>query len=306
MSNQKLTQRPATTTLDDTDLVHVVTDPSGTPTTKKITVADLRTEMQDGVSGGGTNPTDDFVPYNESGSFADSRIKRENTNITAINGGLNTAQTFKVYTSDDGSGNARWIQFAWNGSDTQEILSTASGSGGVTNLRLRVAGSGNGAILGTGGFVPADDRGLDLGGGSNRWNQVICWSVVASSAIGIASNWNMGGYGDGKLQFSAAGGDVTQRFTFGDINGGVALCRTSGQNGYFEIKSGDGTVFRGLRAQYMRPEPVTVANLPSPVEGMMVSVTDSSTATWGATITGGGSNHVLAYYNGTNWTVAAA
>lgn len=41
----------------------------------------------------------------------------------------------------------------------------------------------------------------------------------------------------------------------------------------------------------------------APVEGMTVPVTDSTTATWGATITGGGTNHVLGYYNGTNWTV---
>lgn len=40
------------------------------------------------------------------------------------------------------------------------------------------------------------------------------------------------------------------------------------------------------------------------LEGALVPVTDSSTATWGATITGGGANHVLAYCNGTNWTVA--
>ncbi len=50
---------------------------------------------------------------------------------------------------------------------------------------------------------------------------------------------------------------------------------------------------------------VAFAALPAvPVEGMLVAVTDSNTATWGATIAGGGSNHVLAYYNGTNWTVA--
>lgn len=48
------------------------------------------------------------------------------------------------------------------------------------------------------------------------------------------------------------------------------------------------------------------ANLPSvPTEGMAIPVTDSNTATWGAAIAGGGSNHVLAYYDGTNWTVAA-
>lgn len=42
----------------------------------------------------------------------------------------------------------------------------------------------------------------------------------------------------------------------------------------------------------------------SPIEGMLLGITDSTTAVWGATITGGGTNHVLAYYNGTNWTVA--
>jgi hypothetical protein len=43
----------------------------------------------------------------------------------------------------------------------------------------------------------------------------------------------------------------------------------------------------------------------SPADGTTQAFTDSTTATWGATITGGGSNHVLGYFNGTNWTVAA-
>lgn len=38
-------------------------------------------------------------------------------------------------------------------------------------------------------------------------------------------------------------------------------------------------------------------------EGDSAAVTDSTTATWGATITGSGTLHVLAYCNGTNWTV---
>jgi hypothetical protein len=59
-------------------------------------------------------------------------------------------------------------------------------------------------------------------------------------------------------------------------------------------------------AASLRGTAVAFADVPgTPIEGMMIAVTDSSTNTWGATITGGGSNHVLAYYNGTNWTVAA-
>jgi hypothetical protein len=43
----------------------------------------------------------------------------------------------------------------------------------------------------------------------------------------------------------------------------------------------------------------------SSTEGMQATITDSTTNTWGATITGSGSDHVLGYCDGTNWTVAA-
>ncbi len=58
----------------------------------------------------------------------------------------------------------------------------------------------------------------------------------------------------------------------------------------------------------LRSAPRTFASLPTcaaGTEGGFAAVTDSSTITWGATITGGGGNHVLAYCDGTNWTVAA-
>ncbi|MBV9745157.1 MAG: hypothetical protein JO099_15455, partial [Acidobacteriia bacterium] len=52
----------------------------------------------------------------------------------------------------------------------------------------------------------------------------------------------------------------------------------------------------------------TFSDLPacsSSMEGSRGAVTDSTTNTWGATVTGGGALHVLAYCDGTNWTVAA-
>lgn len=56
-----------------------------------------------------------------------------------------------------------------------------------------------------------------------------------------------------------------------------------------------------------RTQASTYANRPSPaVTGMVITVTDSNTATWGATIAGGGANIVLAFFNGSNWTVAGA
>jgi hypothetical protein len=54
--------------------------------------------------------------------------------------------------------------------------------------------------------------------------------------------------------------------------------------------------------------PVTfsaLASCASGIEGTSSPVTDSTTNILGATITGSGSNHVMAYCDGTNWTVAA-
>lgn len=51
--------------------------------------------------------------------------------------------------------------------------------------------------------------------------------------------------------------------------------------------------------------PVLYAALPaSPTKGMVAFIADGSTATWGATVTGGSNNNVLVVYNGSAWTVA--
>lgn len=50
---------------------------------------------------------------------------------------------------------------------------------------------------------------------------------------------------------------------------------------------------------------VPFSGLPkAPALGSLITVTDSVTTTWGTTIAGGGTNQVLAYFNGSNWTVA--
>lgn len=55
----------------------------------------------------------------------------------------------------------------------------------------------------------------------------------------------------------------------------------------------------------VRLTPVAFEALPaSPLEGMQAWVNDSNTATWGATVAGGGANKILAVYNGANWTCA--
>jgi hypothetical protein len=54
--------------------------------------------------------------------------------------------------------------------------------------------------------------------------------------------------------------------------------------------------------------PVTFSSLPAcsgATEGSRGAVSDSTTNTWGAVVAGGGKLHVLAYCDGTDWTVAA-
>jgi hypothetical protein len=72
----------------------------------------------------------------------------------------------------------------------------------------------------------------------------------------------------------------------------------------FLTVASDGTFLWGLPNN----QPSVFANLAScgpSAEGQSFPVTDSTTNTPGATITGGGSFHVSAYCNGTNWIVAA-
>jgi len=57
----------------------------------------------------------------------------------------------------------------------------------------------------------------------------------------------------------------------------------------------------------MRTGPVAFASAPacsSTIEGALLAITDSTVSTWGSVISGGGTNHVLGYCDGTSWTVA--
>lgn len=64
----------------------------------------------------------------------------------------------------------------------------------------------------------------------------------------------------------------------------------------------------GADTSTMRIAPVLFASLSAPSaanKGQIAVVSDSTTAIWGAPIAGGGANLVLAFCDGTNWTVAA-
>lgn len=93
--------------------------------------------------------------------------------------------------------------------------------------------------------------------------------------------------------------------TAGDITSGsydLGIKRSAA--GVLEVNNGTAGTLRDLMARSVRGAAVSFGSAPAtPVEGMLVAFTDSSTATPGATITAGGANHVLGYYNGTAWKV---
>jgi len=62
--------------------------------------------------------------------------------------------------------------------------------------------------------------------------------------------------------------------------------------------------FRRIGALLSR-RPRLFVELPAvPTDGMLVTVSDAMTAGWGDVVAGGGINVVLAFWNGTQWTVA--
>ena len=135
--------------------------------------------------------------------------------------------------------------------------------------------------------------------------------LTVESILGSAMNAD--GSGAGNPSFNLFSGRLDLAST-GAVNFSSNASATSTMDagirrnapGVLEINSGSSTVYRDILARGLRSNAVTFANaITSPVEGTIQAFTDSSTAVWGETITGGGANHVLGYWNGTAWTVIA-
>lgn len=86
------------------------------------------------------------------------------------------------------------------------------------------------------------------------------------------------------------------------------LCRTSPPGAVTQYCASEAFVSQslagGLKVIQLKPQAFSgLAACTAGLEGSIAPVTDSTTATWGGTIAGSSTNHVLAYCDGTNWTV---
>jgi hypothetical protein len=134
------------------------------------------------------------------------------------------------------------------------------------------------------------------------------WTLFSNGTLNITGGVNLGAAGyignlpsaSGYIYFVA---DAQFRFDNFNSNAGVGL--DVSVNGTLRLRNRLFNADGQFAAASVRGNAVTFANLPAaPVEGMVAWVTDSTVNTWGTVIVGGGANHVLACYNGTNWTVA--
>jgi hypothetical protein len=103
---------------------------------------------------------------------------------------------------------------------------------------------------------------------------------------------------------TTAGTNPSQAILIHGISGGVDTADTSitvDSGGNPTITPPIGSTFRIGAVRAFAALPPCAAG----TEGAQAPVNDSITNVWGAIIIGSGANHVLAYCDGTNWTVAA-
>lgn len=257
--------------------------------------------------GGVVAGTVDTVPkYTSAGAVGNSTLIYDGANVLALRNAANpqTFNLYNVYVS--GSNNSRLE--ASTGAGFAQILAIKAGAGQVQDLYLgtgdagsinfKVAGSVRWSINPSGELIPSADNVRLLGGVVNRIAQLFTGPGTAGSP-GVAIGTTGTGF------FSASNGDMQLAFA------GVATYKWDAAQYYADVDATKalGTASKrwtNLFTYSASLKPVAFAALPAtPAEGWIASITDGSTAIWGATVTGGGANHVLAYYNGSDWTVIA-
>lgn len=147
-----------------------------------------------------------------------------------------------------------------------------------------------------------------------NWSGGSSVSVTITATLGSASTGGSSGGGTATGNVSSA--SATQLAVYaanGSTVSGDSTATDDGTtftySGASGIRSSGGFSSPSSSGGYLILGPTTFASLPacnSANEGRLQAVTDASVSTWGSTIAGGGSNHVLAYCSGQgNWTVAA-
>jgi hypothetical protein len=242
----------------------------------------------------------------------------------SINGSAISSLNFNGTTPAAGSGFAN-VTFQVSGSNVSAEVPTGSTPPGGANAAVQFNNSGAFGGDATNFFYNSSTHSLTLTGTLNAANlNLTSANAFTFGQSGQSSASFVRLYGGNSpnadaytLGTNSAGSNPSYLYYDGVNGGGVYVDTVAGDygppSGQVELNknglsaSGSGIIkLAGGPAQISHV--TTFSSLPSCSsgnEGAMNPISDSTTTTWGATITGGGSNHVLAYCDGTNWTVAA-
>ncbi len=232
-----------------------------------------------GGSGGTPGGSNTAVQFNNSGAFGGDSTNffyNSTTHSLSITGAMSTATN----------------SFALN----QLVNPTNSGDvmcGSGDTWADCVPGMQERSVTGTTDTIASSDRGNMV---TYSGSSAVAVTLPAASSLGNNFFFHVEVNASGLPTFTPASGTINGASSF-----------TPPQNSFGTIYSPDNANYTSDFAVKI-PRVTTFASLPactSANEGLTAPVSDSTTTTWGATITGGGSNHAFAYCDGTNWTVAA-
>lgn len=211
-------------------------------------------------------------------------------------------------------------------SGTGLLADGSAGGQGWTISGVRTAGlsaASSGAISIHGGTTPYTHIVVQGLTGSSNGNAQFAFDLYNTSYITIQGvDWSGQSYANSIiLNLNNTSGTVSHLTASGlkgsGLNYGVVL--NSAAHSYIEISNSDlsGNSGGAFVNNATGSGPIMLkgvifgtsfSSLPaaaSALRGSTADITDSTTNTWGATITGAGTYAVLAYCDGTNWTVAA-
>ena len=210
---------------------------------------------------------------------------------------MNAGTGYAIYANNTGAGSGIYVTPGSSGTYGLEAVtttaspaiyaSTTNGSGPAVDVYNTSTGYGV--------------RSTTTGGGGYAFYG----SVTGGNAVyGIATT------GDGVSGTATTGIGVYGHATGAGYGVYGIAAAANAYGGYFQSSSGTalGTSGSSVFGGQVTITPTTYGSLPtcnSGEEGTLLPITNSNTNTWGATISGTGSDHVLAYCDSSAWTVAA-
>ena len=191
-------------------------------------------------------------------------------------GGLSTVSTNSTLTGNGTSGSPLAVAAPYNRAAPGALGGITSDTGQFTNVAI---GTSPPTLDGTTGD-------LTIAGG---------FATGGNATSGTA----------GDINIARVGANANGIITLGNGNSQVSIV---GEPDSASNAACDANGWRMGNVYFTKRNVNNFSDLPAAsatYKGALAWVQDSTTVVWGATITGGGSNMVLAFCDGTNWTVAA-